>query len=263
MTKYEADLSQIYYVVLPLVRRAGQMLGVKQVAVIEAVGKDKETLLRQTTEDVFKFESETVRMLFPEHAVLGTDSSGEKSEWQWIFTPLDGELYYKNGLPLFTTSAVLRHKGEVVLAIVHQPQTDDTYHTLAKQGAFHNERQVSLGKTKDLKGSLAYVASREGDRDNQERSFAITKLTKVGATVLSLGVPSLGLCYMAAGLYDSCYLALDSKSLVKQVAGLTIAREAGAVVTDSKGKALSGQAIDGVIVANKLLHKQVVDTLKK
>lgn len=238
------------------------MLNVKQSVVAEAPTKEQKKVLEEAVAEVFKFESETVRMLFPEHNVLGGENEGAKSDWQWIFSPLDGAMYYKNGLPLFTTSAVLRHKGEVVLAIVHQPQTDDTYHTLAKQGAFHNEKQVALSKTKDLKGSLAYIASREGDRENKQRNAAVTKLTKTGATVLALGVPSLGLCYMAAGLYDSCYLALDSKSVVDQVAGLTIAREAGAVVTDSKGKPLSGQAIDGIIVANKSLHKQVVSTLK-
>lgn len=262
MTKYEADLSQIYYVVLPLIRRAGQLLIVKQSAVLNANEKEQAEVLKNSVADVFKFESETVQMLFPEHSVLGVENKAGKSEWQWIFTPLDGALYYKNGLPLFTTSAVLRHKGEVVLAIVHQPQTDDTYHTLAGQGAYHNERLITLGKTKDIKNSLAYVTSHEGEKDNTARNEAIMKLTKAKATVLALGVPSLGLCYMAAGLYDSCYLALDSKSIINQVAGLTIAREAGAVVTDSKGKPLSGQAVDGVVVANKLLHKQVVDILK-
>ena len=258
MTKYEANLSQIYYVVLPLVRRAGQMLTVKQAGVIEQTGVEREAAVKRAVEEVFTFESETVQMLFPEHAVMGAGDATKKSEWQWIFAPLDGVLYYKNGLPLFTTSAVLRHKGEVVLAIVHQPQTDDTYYTLAKQGAYHNERKVTLGKTSEVRGSLAYVASREGDRDNQQRNQAVVALTNAGATVLALGVPSLGLCYMAAGLYDSCYLALDSKSLVNQVAGLTIAREAGAVVSDGTGAPLSGQAIDSIVVANKQLHPKVV-----
>lgn len=262
MSKYEANLSQIYYVVLPLIRRAGQMLTVKQLAILQAKGKDQDRLLDEAVKEVFQFESDTVRMLFPEHDVLGVANGGAKSEWQWIFTTLDGALYYRNGLPLFTTAAVLRHKGEVVLAIVHQPQTDDTYHTIAKEGAFHNERKVTLGDTKDLKDSLAYIASREGDRSNNERNDAVIKLTKAGATVLALGVPSLGLCYMSAGLYDSCYLALDSKTIINQVAGLTIAREAGAIVTDRKGKPLSGQVVDGVVVANKLLHKKVVDAIK-
>lgn len=262
MTKYEANLSQIYYVVLPLVRRAGQMLTVKQAGVIEQSGTARDVAVKRVVEEVFAFESETVQMLFPEHVVLGAGDTTKKSEWQWIFAPLDGVLYYKNGLPLFTTSAVLRHKGEVVLAIVHQPQTDDTYYTLAKQGAFHNERKVVLGKKSEVKRSLAYVAAREEDSDNERRNEAVIALTKAGATVLALGVPSLGLCYLSAGLYDSCYLAMDSKSLVNQVAGLTIAREAGAVVTDGAGKSLSGQAIDSVVVANKYLHAKVIGLMK-
>jgi|GEM_PF-1469491 len=263
MENSEPSLEQIYYVVLPLVRRAGQMLVSYQPELKALPDKERQDRGKEIEQEIFTFLATTLRQLFPGHSIYGENEEGkEKSSWQWVLNPLDGGRYYFRGLGLFTTSMALRNKGEVVLGLVYQPAVGTVFHAIKGSGSFSNRRVIKTSNQKDFVGASIYVDVPVGNKNSLELKV-IKLLNEEGAVVRDLGVVSLGLCYLASGVFDVLFTSIDSQSLIKQTAGLIVAREAGAVLSDSEGKALSGVKPDHLLVSVVNLQKKVLAIIAK
>ena len=109
-----------------------------------------------------------VRRAFPDHTVF-TEESGEfagDGPYRWIIDPLDGTNNYAVGLPTFATSVAVLQDGSPVLAVVHQPATDETY--LARRGAgvrYEGER-VTAGSVIDIEAAtVTTIVGRDVPRD--------------------------------------------------------------------------------------------------
>ncbi|PJE75569.1 hypothetical protein COV04_04035 [Candidatus Uhrbacteria bacterium CG10_big_fil_rev_8_21_14_0_10_48_11] len=253
MAKSEPTLEQIYYVILPLIRRAGQMLVARQRDLWGKSDKDRIARGREIEAEVREFVTSTLQQLFPEYGVHGAGGKMPQS-WQWVVTPLDGSRYYFRGLPIFTTAIALRDKGEVVLGVVLQPVSGNVFHAFKGNGAFLNTHPIQVSNQKDWSGASAYVP--EGKQ--------LIAATNAGADCYNLGVTSLGLCYLAAGVYDLLLVPLDMVGLFSQTAGLIIAREAGAKLSDAAGGALGGGAKQNTLLATtSSLQKKAVQVFSK
>lgn len=86
-------------------------------------------------------EALIVRMIaerFPDHAVLGEEGGtrgNAHGEWLWVVDPLDGTTNYSQGLPVFTVSIALQHRGETVVGVVYAPYLDELYTATLGGGA--------------------------------------------------------------------------------------------------------------------------------
>ena len=60
---------------------------------------------------------------FPSHSYLAEEGVNlvKQSDYQWIVDPLDGTTNFSRGLPYFSSSIALAHKGKVVLGVVALP----------------------------------------------------------------------------------------------------------------------------------------------
>lgn len=269
MNKPGPTLSQIYYIVLPLLRRSGQMLLSRQKGIANlAVGARHDR--GQTVEaEISAFMMTTLNRLFPNHTVLGQDRKPEgesDAKYEWIIQPLDGHRYYYRGLPLYTCSIALRKNGETVLGIVFEPVTDTVYHALKGEGAFAGSLGIRVSDQKDWPDSAVYLESPMGqnEREQKERSAVWQSFSKVGCRIYDLGVPSLGLCYVAAGAFDVLVGGLEHEAFgIDYAAALLIAAEAGSNVTDGSGKALpSDRSPSLVVVATPPIHQKSLGLLK-
>lgn len=75
---------------------------------------------------------------FPDHAVLGEEGGtrgNAHGEWLWVVDPLDGTTNYSQGLPVFTVSIALQHRGETVVGVVYAPYLDELYTATLGGGA--------------------------------------------------------------------------------------------------------------------------------
>lgn len=109
-----------------------------------------------------------VRRAFPDHAVFAEEAGefGGDGPYRWIIDPLDGTNNYAAGLPTFASSvAILRH-GSPVIAVIHQPATDELY--LARRGAgvrYEGER-VTADSDIDLQAAtVVTIVGRDVPRD--------------------------------------------------------------------------------------------------
>lgn len=269
-SKTGPSLSQIYYIVLPLIRRAGQMLVSRQKSLATTKVAERHDRGNEIEAEISAFLLTTLNRLFPNHTVLGQEREAEgesEASYEWIVQPLDGRRYYYRGLPLYTTSIALRKNGEIVLGIVFEPITDTVYHAMRGDGAFMGNGSIQVSDQKDWADAAVYLESPMGEnkQDQKNRSAVWQAFADVRCRIYDLGVPSLGLCYVAVGAFDVLVGGLEHEAFASDyAASLLIAEEAGATVTDLEGKKLPTSRMPSlVVVAAPSIHKQAMSLLPK
>ena len=176
----------------------------------------------------------------PAYGWLGEESEevkGKDPTRRWIVDPLDGTTNFLHGLPHFAISIALEHKGEVVSAVILDPAKEELFVAEKGGGAFVNDRRLRVSARKEM--SEAVFAT--GVPFGSKRTLPITlkelaRLMPQCAGVRRFGSAALDLAYVAAGRYDGFW----EREIQPwdMAAGILIAKEAGALVTDlSPGKA--------------------------
>lgn len=197
---------------------------------------------------------------YPEHGILAEEgeltaagAASSASPFCWIVDPLDGTTNFVHGLPVYSVSIGLAHRGDVVLGVVHAPALDATYAAARGLGATRNGVPIRCSATGELADALlatgfAYRRDEPGRDDNTAR-FRRALLSC--RDIRRLGSAALDLCLVAAGSFDG-YWELDL-SPYDVAAGACIVREAGGLVTDLAGgqEWLFGGSI---LAANRNLH---------
>lgn len=197
---------------------------------------------------------------FPDHGILAEEgeltaagAASSASPFCWIVDPLDGTTNFVHGLPVYSVSIGLAHRGEVVLGVVHAPALDTTYAAARGLGATRNGAPIRCSATDQLADALlatgfAYRRDEPGRDDNTARFRRVLLACR---DIRRLGSAALDLCLVAAGSFDG-YWELDL-SPYDVAAGALIVREAGGLVTDLAGgqQWLFGGSI---LAANRNLH---------
>lgn len=249
MASSEATISQIYHVVLPLLLRAAQILMARQKELSGLSPKARHERGQAIEEEIKSFLGSTLIQLFPKHSIYDAERPvrGETAAWQWIVAPLDGGRYYFRGLPLFTTSLALKHQGEIVLGIIIEPATQAVFYALKGDGSFMGDRSLKVSDEKGMANGCVYMEEAKTTRRTNETSIR-QRFIKEGCRLHDFGVSTLGLCYLAAGVFDAFIGFRSTSSLASLAAALLVAKEAGASVSDGEGKVLQAKSESNIIV---------------
>ena len=81
-----------------------------------------------------------IRTAYPDHSILSEESGSDsrKGEWRWIIDPLDGTTNFSSGLPVFSVSIGLEHRGKVVAGVVFAPYLNELFKAIKGKGATMN-----------------------------------------------------------------------------------------------------------------------------
>jgi len=195
-------------------------------------------------------------------AFRGIDFVGEEGEAvesnaarYWLVDPLCGTTNYAAGLAMVAVNIALVEDGRVTLGVMGDAATGDVYVAerrggawLDGGGALHvSDRTglVSVDPTLGPKGRGLAV------------DLAIKVITAKRWTIRALGT-TLVMAHVAAGRIAAAVYARGA-SPVHLAAGLLLAEEAGAIVTDAQGRPwhLDGPAY--VIAATPALHQELLE----
>jgi len=195
---------------------------------------------------------------YPQHDFLGEESgetraSAEESEYCWVIDPLDGTTNYLHGLPQFAVSIGLLKRGKPELGVVYNPVSEEWFTAARGEGAQLNGRRLRVSTLRDGGRAIAATGFPFRDPNLLSRQYALLKsVLQEIADVRRLGSAALDLCFVAANRLDG-YFEMGIKPW-DICAGVLIAQEAGAIVTDFTGG--QGMLDRGEIVAgNVYLHK--------
>ncbi|MCL4146778.1 UNVERIFIED_CONTAM: hypothetical protein GTU68_031678 [Idotea baltica] len=173
----------------------------------------------------------------PAYGWCGEESEeviGDDETRRWIVDPLDGTTNFLHGLPHWSISIAMEHKGEVVAAVVLDGSKDELFTAEKGQGAWLNNRRLRVSARRDLTECLFATGIPYGAKQTLPETMKdIARLVPQCAGIRRFGSAALDLAYVAAGRYDG-YWERELQSW-DMAAGILLVREAGGMVSDLDG----------------------------
>ena len=204
---------------------------------------------------------ETIRTAFPDHSILAEESGRieGRPEACWIIDPLDGTTNFAHSLGIFAVSIAFFHSEKPLYAIVFNPHSGELFTAEDGQGAYLNNRRLSVSKVALVRDSLLVT----GFPYNLERGTAALMARFKNCLLAAQGIRRLGsaaldLCYVACGRMDGFWE--ENLKPWDTAAGMLIAQAAGGSVTDFDGQPFS---IDKkqILATNGRIHSEMLALL--
>jgi myo-inositol-1(or 4)-monophosphatase len=185
---------------------------------------------------------------------------GPDKTHRWIVDPLDGTTNFLHGVPLFSIAIALERDGEIVAGLTYNPVHDELYTAEKGQGAFLNNRRLRVAARKSLADGLITTGIPHRGRAHLQGRFLADckRLMAEAAGIRRTGSAAIDLAWVAAGRFDG-YIE-HGLSPWDMAAGILLVREAGGLVTDTKGGKGMLEA-GGIVAGNTHIHRAMLDLL--
>lgn len=193
----------------------------------------------------------------PEFSILAEESGLNGLETnKWIIDPLDGTTNFYHGFAFFCISIALELEGEIVLAVVNNPITNDIYHAIKGKGAYKNDEKLNVSKCEKLENAFIGTgfAYMKGEKLKDALSV-FEKISNICHGVRRPGSAVLDLCMVAEGVYDAFYE--ETLNPWDVAAGVLLVKEAGGKITTYENKEFN--VYDKTLLAsNNLVHDEII-----
>jgi len=177
----------------------------------------------------------TLRATRPDDAIVGEEGTADTGTTgiRWFVDPIDGTTNFLYALPGYSVSLAAADAAGPLVGVVAIPTLGEVFTAVRRGGAFLNGHPIRVSAATQT--ATALVAT----------GFAYDATTRVGQMevlgrmidkvrdIRRFGACSADLCYVACGRVDAYF----ERGLMPWdiAAGVLIAQEAGAVVTDFSG----------------------------
>ncbi|MDS0477254.1 inositol monophosphatase family protein [Natrinema sp. 1APR25-10V2] len=165
---------------------------------------------------------------FPTHGIRSEESDEQvgTSEYTWLIDPLDGTGNFAHGNPNYSISIALLEDEEPVMGVVYAPETDEMFSAIEGEGATLDGLPISTTDRTSLDECML-LSGYDPNGAFLSHCYQETR------GVRSIGSAALNLCFLAAGSADALW-EFDTYPW-DVAAGVVIAREAGATLTNANG----------------------------
>jgi myo-inositol-1(or 4)-monophosphatase len=171
----------------------------------------------------------------------------------WIVDPIDGSGNILTRYPMFATSVALLMDGVTSLAVIHNPNNDETFHAILHEGAFLNRRAIFVSHTEKSSDALVSTGLPLTDAERSASIRLLGRLSPEFRDIRMGGSATLELAYVACGRID-CYF--ESKLAPWDIAaGELLVAEAGGVLLKAGQELLDGVLRVDVVAGNEALAK--------
>ncbi len=223
---------------------------------------DPRDVVTEADETVSQFIIQKILEKYPLHGILSEEHPeiiNPESEYLWIVDPIDGTHNFSSGIPLWAVMITLEVSGQLELAVIYSPVSDDLFFAKKGGGAFKNDTKLSVSRLTQLdKAKGIFVQANEagtyGDYIERFRAMRIRMMQHSKAWIFNY-FSIFASCHVATGAYD---FHVGNAGLDWDLAPMVlICTEAGAIATDSDGNPWKRGRQD-YIVANSELHSQLL-----
>jgi myo-inositol-1(or 4)-monophosphatase len=246
-------------------RRAGRALvkDFREVENLQVSAKGPGDFVTKADREAERIIKEELRGGRPTYGWLGEETGEEKGEdptRRWIVDPLDGTTNFLHGLPHWSVSIALEHKGEVVAGVVFDAAKDELFFAEKGQGAWLNDnRRLRVsGRSRMPEAVFATGIPFGAKRSLPLMVQDLARLMPACAGLRRWGSAALDLAYVAAGRFDG-YWEREIQPW-DMAAGLILVREAGGMAAGLG----AGLPFDTgtVVAANAALFEEFRSTLQ-
>jgi myo-inositol-1(or 4)-monophosphatase len=170
----------------------------------------------------------------------------------WIVDPLDGTTNFLHDFPTYAVSVAAAVDGALEAGVVVHVPRNETYSVARGNGAWQEERRLSVSVIRDP--DFALIGTGFPFRDNSrigeyQRQFA--RISGATSGIRRPGSAALDLADVAAGRFDGFWE--QRLSAWDIAAGVLLIREAGGVVTDFAGRNI-GVEHTSLVAGNPAIH---------
>ncbi len=154
--------------------------------------------------------------------------------YNWVIDPLDGTTNFIHGLPPFAVSIALMDHDEVILGVVHEVLSKETFYAWNGSPAYLDGKEIHVSKVASVKDSLIatgfpYTEFNRIKPFMQSLEFLFTN----SHGVRRLGSASVDMVYLACGRFEAFYeYGLSPWDVA---AAVLIVKQAGGKISDFKG----------------------------
>jgi myo-inositol-1(or 4)-monophosphatase len=204
---------------------------------------------------------QVIRSRFPEHGILAEESGRDSvdSAWTWIIDPLDGTTNYAHRIGMYAVSIAFAVEGDVVVGIVLNPVTGELFTATAGEGAVCNERPIRVSEIPSLTDSLLVTGFPYDVREDLAPIvYRFTRCLAAAQGIRRLGSAALDLCHVACGRFEGFWE--EHLKPWDTAAGMLIAREAGAEITDFSNRPYTPESGE-ILATNGYVHEQMLELL--
>ena len=146
----------------------------------------------------------------------------------FVVDPIDGTVAFMKGRPWWCVSIAVVEDGQPILGVVHAPEPGETYTAVAGGGAFLNGAPIAPSARAELAGCRMLGDAKMFQHPAWPRAWPPMQIETRNSIAYRMAL-------VAAGAFDAA-LALSAKSEWDLAAADLICREAGAWVTDHRGR---------------------------
>jgi myo-inositol-1(or 4)-monophosphatase len=205
---------------------------------------------------------DTVRNQFPDHAILAEESGLNQSgsQYQWIIDPLDGTTNFTHQLGIFAISIAFAVSGNVKVGIVMNPVTGELFSAIAGEGATLNGQPITVSRQQNISDSLLVTGFPYDFKSILKPLMTrFANCLSAAQGVRRLGSAALDLCFVACGRFDGFWE--QNLKPWDTAAGMLIAREAGATITDFSNNPFTVDKKE-ILATNGKIHQEMLSLLE-
>lgn len=207
---------------------------------------------------------QTIRRNYPDHGVLAEESGrhgNRNSEFLWVIDPLDGTTNFIHGVPIFSVSVALQHRGRLEHGVIYDPMRQELFTASRGEGAQLDGRRIRVSRTHALEQAL--IGTGFPYRSKALWVDRYLEMLQVimdrSAGVRRPGSAALDLAYVAAGRFDGFWeFGLQPWDMA---AGVLLIREAGGMAGGLTGED-DFEANGNIVAGNPKIFAALLETIR-
>jgi len=244
-------------------RKAGDFIKQNYKGDFRVGHKEDKTIVSEIDIGAEKLILEVLAQQYPDHSFFSEESgmTDKNSDYLWVIDPLDGTTNFTRGIPRFGVSIGLFYQHKPFLGVIYNPLLDELYAAQAQKGAFLNEQSIHVGSIQAVDKSVVAMGRATNIQEKKRAGVIYKAISPSLFTVRIMGSIALDLASVAAGQYDC--LLFNGCKFYDAAAGVVIAQEAGATVTNFKGEpwSVTNERSD-LLIANRALHAELLPLVR-
>ncbi len=188
--------------------------------------KGVQDMVSAADRDVEKHIKAQVHGVFPGDGFLGEEGGADlgEADYVWVVDPIDGTACFVNGMHSWCVSIAVLFRGEPLIGVVFDPNTNELFHARVGGGAFCGSKPIQVHPGTMLKDGILGVGTSFRVGVDDFIPFLEAVLHDEGMFIRN-GSGALMIAYVAAGrligYYEPHMNAWDA------LAGLVLVKEAG------------------------------------
>ncbi|MEO6177000.1 MAG: inositol monophosphatase family protein [Flavobacterium circumlabens] len=182
----------------------------------------------------------------------------------WLCDAMDGAIQYLQHMAGWTINLVLVRHGQPHFSVIFDPLANEIFWAKDGEGAFMNDAPLQLSRKTDFAVMLSVFEYGHQDKSHnslsQKTGSTVTSLIQNFGIVRNYGPHGLQLAYIGAGRID--FFIQEDLDTYNWIAGILIAREAGAVILTTDGTPWKWGS-ESLLVAKKETAQQFIQLTSK